>query len=153
LAPWFPDVNPDFARRNKRFFDRDVALFSIQLLSVLVLGFNLSVTIYALAKFGARDNISDILGAESGGNCALVKVWNRWFHFGINALSTILLGASNYCAQLLLAPTQGEVNKAHSRSRWLGIGVQSLRNLRAVGLKRRILWIVLMLSSGLLHLL
>jgi hypothetical protein len=80
-------------------------LFFIQLLSVLVLGFNLSVTIYALVRFGAHSNISDFLGAESGGSCALVKVWNRWLHFGINALSTILLGASNYCAQLLLAPT------------------------------------------------
>lgn len=119
----------------------------------MVLVFNLSITAYAFVKFGVEENINDILSAESGGDCALIKSWNRWLHFAINVLSTILLGASNYCAQLLLAPTRKEVDKAHSELRWLDIGVQSFRNLRAVGAKRQILWTVLMLSSGLLHLL
>lgn len=153
LRPWFPDVDPDIVRWNKRFSDRDVALLLMQFLSTAVLGFNLSITFYFVIKFGAKENISDILGGESGGDCESVKVWNRWLHFGINALSTLLLGASNYCTQLLVAPTREQVQDSHEKQQWLDIGVQSFRNLRAVGLRRRTLWIALMLSSGLLHLL
>ncbi|KAG9196600.1 hypothetical protein G6011_01721 [Alternaria panax] len=70
----------------------------------------------------------------------------------INALSTALLGASNYCAQLLVAPTRTEVNNAHKDKRWLDIGIQSSRDLWKVNPKRRMIWMLLMLSSGLLHL-
>jgi hypothetical protein len=63
------------------------------------------------------------------------------------------LGASNYCAQLPVVPTRTEVNKAHSYKTWLDVGIQSVRNLRKAKGAPQILWLILMLSSGLLHLL
>ena len=102
---------------------------------------------------GYRRNFIDILGPHNGGTCDSVRFYNRWLHFLINALSTILLGASNYCAQLLVAPTRKEVDRAHGDKRWLDIGVQSFRNLRTVNTERKVVWVFLMLSSGLLHLL
>ncbi|KAH3969567.1 hypothetical protein HBI56_060530 [Parastagonospora nodorum] len=62
------------------------------------------------------------------------------------------LGCEYYCAQLLIAPTRSEVDHAHGKHTWLDMGIQSTRNLLKVKPKCRNLWILLMLSSGLLHL-
>lgn len=156
FSPWFPEADPHNGRALswlRRLTDRDIALVLILLLSSTILVLNLTLTIFSLAKYGYHEHISDILGPHSGGTCDKVKTYNTWLHFGINALSTLLLGASNYCAQLLVAPTRAEVDVAHSHQRWLDIGIQSFRNLRRVGWKRRAVWYTLMLSSGFLHLL
>jgi hypothetical protein len=71
----------------------------------------------------------------------------------INALSTILLSASNYTMQCLSAPTRSEVDDAHSTGKWLDIGVPSVRNLGRIARKRVILWWLLGASSLPLHLL
>ena len=75
-------------------------------------------------------------------------------HLGINIVSTLLLGASNYCAQLLVAPTRSEVDRAHEKKDWLDIGVPSFRNLwkRRIARKRKATWTLLMISSVFLHL-
>lgn len=115
---------------------------------------NPGVTVYAMSKRNVdQQNFADILQPNGNYDCDSTRQYNRWIHFTINALSTALLGASNYCAQLLVAPTRKEVDNAHSKKTWLDIGIQSFRNLRKVNLKRRTLWVLLMLSSGLLHLL
>ena len=126
----------------------------MQLLSAVVFFLNFSGTVYAIVGLGGYHHaFVDILGPHNGGTCDAVRLYNRWLHLLINALSTILLGASNYCAQLLVAPTRKEVDEAHDDKRWLDIGVQSFRNLRRVSSKRLVVWIFLMLSSTLLHLL
>lgn len=86
------------------------------------------------------------------GDCNKVKTANRWFHLCINIVSTMLLGSSNYCAQILAAPTREEVDKAHAKGEWLDIGIQSFRNLRRIAKRRTATWAFLMLSSALLHL-
>lgn len=75
-------------------------------------------------------------------------------HFGINVVSTLLLGSSNYCAQLLAAPTRSEVDTAHDKGDWLDIGVPSLRNLwkKRIARNRKAAWTLLMISSVLLPL-
>ncbi|KAH7310596.1 hypothetical protein B0I35DRAFT_412089 [Stachybotrys elegans] len=75
-----------------------------------------------------------------------------WCELAINIMSTLLLGASNNCAQLLSAPTRQDIDKAHSRGRWLDIGVGSVRNLRYIPVWRGFLWLILLLSSIPLHL-
>jgi hypothetical protein len=98
---WFPEVDPDNPRAlgwGKRFSQRDVALLLVLLLSTAVLTFNLSILIWALAKFGLRQNFSDIVGPHDGKTCKQVKLYNKLLHLGIDVLSTALLGASNYCA-------------------------------------------------------
>lgn len=154
LSKWLPDIDPSADTRwSTRLTDRDVKLLLILGLSLLILALNLGITIWAAVKYGIKDNISDVIGAGSGADCARVKDWNKWLHFGINVSSTLMLGASNYCAQLLLAPTRKQVDDAHKKKTWLDIGIQSFRNLRKAPVQQRVLWISLMLSSGLLHLL
>jgi hypothetical protein len=153
LSKWLPEVDPDNSPRwTSRFMDRDAHLLLIQGLSVFVLALNLAVTIWVVVKHGARRNISDVLGASGGHNCETVKTWNKWLHFAINALSTLLLGAGNYCSQLLVAPTRDKVDDAHRKREWLDIGVQSIRNLMRAPFQQKVVWVTLMLSSGLLHL-
>ena len=132
---------------------REIALTTILIASMFVFTLNLAVTLYALIKFGPRRNISDVLGPHSGkGNCTKVFSYNKWLHFAINMLSTILVGASNYCAQLLVAPTRKDIDSAHANGKWLDIGVQSTRNLRNLCWKRGISWLCLIASSSVLHL-
>lgn len=106
--------------------------------------------IYAVVKYGIFHGFGDLYQ----GDCKLVARYNTVVHLGINIVSTLLLGASNYCAQLLVAPTRFEVDRAHEKRDWLDIGVPSFRNLwkRRIARKRKVTWTLLMISSVLLHL-
>ena len=87
------------------------------------------------------------------GSCAEMKKISTWLHVGINILSTLLLGASNYAMQCLLSPTREEVDKAHSEGQWLDIGAVGLMNLISICKRRRRLSTILSISSIPLHLL
>ena len=39
----------------------------------MILALNLGLTIWAAVKHGIEDNISDVVGAGSGADCAMVK--------------------------------------------------------------------------------
>lgn len=87
------------------------------------------------------------------GNCDTTKKINIGVHLLINVLSTILLGASNYCMQCMSAPTREEAEQAHAKFRWVDIGVPSIRNLGKISGLRVALWLLLGISSLPLHLL
>lgn len=86
------------------------------------------------------------------GDCGKVQSLDIWVHLAINALSTLLLGGSNYCMQCLCAPTRSDVDRAHAKGKFLDIGVPSVRNLRNVPLYKTLMWWMLGLSSVPLHL-
>jgi len=86
------------------------------------------------------------------GSCDSVASMDTWVHLAINALSTLLLGGSNYCMQCLCAPNRKEIDKAHSRGRFLDIGVPSFRNLSSIAAYKVVMWWILGLSSIPLHL-
>lgn len=86
------------------------------------------------------------------GTCTDAEFRNRVWHLVINALSTALLAASNYCMQLLCAPNRSNIDRAHAQGVWLDIGIPSIRNLRFVSWWRRFFWIALCFSSIPLHL-
>ena len=86
------------------------------------------------------------------GDCSMTKKLDLWLHLGINLLSTLLLGASNYTMQCLSAPTRDEINKAHRQRNFLDIGIPSVRNLRRISGRRMTLWWLLAMSSIPLHL-
>ena len=109
---------------------------------------NLSLTIWAAAKYGIRGGI----GTIHDGSCSSTKNMSLWSHLAINVLGTALLSASNYCMQCLTAPTRHEIDRAHQRRIWLHIGVPSVRNLSHISRIRTILWLLLALSSIPLHL-
>lgn len=85
------------------------------------------------------------------GDCTYASRLGSGLHVLINVLSTILLGASNVCMQLLLAPSRNQINEAHAKQRWLEIGIPSYHNFRHMGLLNKLTWILLVLSSLPLH--
>ena len=125
-----------------------VGSFAAATLALLSLLINV-VLISWLASHGQGAGLVEVFK----GSCAKVQQIDIWTHLAINALSTFLLGGSNYCMQCLCAPTRKEVDRAHSRGKWLDIGVPSVRNLRRISGSRALLWWILGLSSVPLHLL
>ena len=71
----------------------------------------------------------------------------------INILATLLMAASNYCMQILSSPLREEVDAAHAAKKWLYIGVPNLKNLRHIPWTRRMLCLILVVSSLPVHLL
>jgi hypothetical protein len=82
-----------------------------------------------------------------------MKKTTFWIDLVINILSTLLLGASNNCTQLLVAPKRKYISDAHAAGRYLDVGVSSIRNFMAVSRWRQCLCAGLFLSSIPLHLL
>lgn len=114
-----------------------------------VLLINLVVTIWGAAGFGVHGGLVTILD----GDCSKAKKLSLWLHLAINILSTLLLGASNYCMQCLSSPSRAEINRAHGQHIWLDIGIPSVRNLRRVSWNKVILWWLFAISTVPLHLL
>jgi hypothetical protein len=85
------------------------------------------------------------------GDCAVASRQSAVAHFFINLLSSLLLGASNYCMQPLVAPARKEIDVAHTVGHALDIGVPSVRNLFHIAPSRALLWFLLGLSSIPLH--
>jgi hypothetical protein len=86
------------------------------------------------------------------GDCKTSKNISTIAHISINALSTLLLSASNYCMHIASAPSRQDVDKFHLKKRVLDIGLNSVSNVFRLGWNRRIVWCVLALSSIPLHL-
>jgi hypothetical protein len=123
------------------------------MVSASVSGVVLLVNVIFYIVVASRAGFQDGQGYLYDGDCSKIRGINIGVHLVINILSTILIGASNYTMQILSAPTRKEVDRAHSRSIWLDIGIPSTRNLRSIGWKRVALWLILVLSSIPLHLL
>ncbi|RHZ60722.1 uncharacterized protein CDV56_108808 [Aspergillus thermomutatus] len=87
------------------------------------------------------------------GSCTLTERWDTALHLLINVLSTAILAASNFCMQALVAPSREEVDRYHSRRKWLDIGVPSLRNLAVARRYRVGLWVILLATTTPFHLL
>ncbi len=96
-----------------------------------VLIVNVILTVWAMNKFGVEEGIGTIQDelCKDTADLSLTKDLSLWLHLVINALSTLLLSASNYCMQCLSSPTREEINNAHAQSIWLDIGVPSVRHL------------------------
>ena len=154
-------------RRSKPFSDTDTFYFHHQkqswtrrylsgwragaLLSCIAAFTVLSINLSTLLWMAHYYQLEHGVGTLFTGSCAKAKSINTWVGLGINALCSILLGASNYCMQCLTSPTRQEVNKAHKSKRLLQIGVPSVRNLKAMSLNRVLLWFGLGLSAFPLH--
>lgn len=87
------------------------------------------------------------------GKCSVAKNSATGIHLVINILSTIMLGASNYCMQCLAAPSRSEVDEAHQKRAWLAIGTPDIAHLVLhAPARRRWLGIVLLATSFPIHL-
>jgi hypothetical protein len=115
--------------------------------SSLVLLLNIILAIIAATKWDPIEGIA----TSYTGDCTVAARWTTAVHLVINILSSLLLGASNYCMQRLVAPTRKEVDNAHAQRKWLDIGIPSVRNLRLIDKHRMLPWFMLFLSSVPLH--
>ena len=119
--------------------------------AVVVLLINVSLTIYAATN--PRHKMEKGIGTLYSGSCSTSKAIGLWLHLGINTLSTLLLSGSNYTQQCLSAPTRKEIDTAHTKRKWMDIGVPSFGNLFKIRLERTLLWIAIGFTSIPLHLL
>ncbi|KAF3479909.1 uncharacterized protein GIQ15_06885 [Arthroderma uncinatum] len=87
------------------------------------------------------------------GNCASVSVTNSGLHVALNIVSSLFLGAGNYCMQILVAPSRREVDKAHWKGKAMDIGVPSVKNLRHIASVRAVVWIFIGMVAMMLHIL
>lgn len=140
--------HPSAQKFRTKISNRTTVFCVQQLTAALVLVTNIALTAWAQARFGTQNGIGTIYL----GSCAKAQRLDLWLHLLINVLSTLLLVASNFCMQLLVAPTRHEVDKAHEKSFWLDIGTPSVRNLRKIARLRVLAWLCLGFSSALLHL-
>lgn len=92
-------------------------------------------------------------GVIMTGSCSVVSRANTIIHAALNIVTTLMLGASTYAMESLCCPTREEVDAAHAKKLWLGIGGLSLRNFRFISKSRSVLWVVLWITSIPLHLL
>jgi hypothetical protein len=155
FSPWFPMMDPDYhQRKGMRSWriwhsKRHILLWTAFAVSLVVLIANVILVAVLGAKYGitSRRGLSKLYQ----GDCDKVKMIGVGSHVGINILSTLLLGASNLCMQLLVAPTREELDAAHRKKIWLDIGIPSWRNMKNIKPSRRWLFFSLMLSSIPLH--
>lgn len=147
LCPWFPEADPSHKRArtlSKRLSRRQLVLTMACLTSWLIFVVNLVATIYLPLRHSDARLFS--------GSCTTASQLDSGLHVLINGLSSLLLGASNLCMQLLSAPTRNEVDKAHEQKVWLDIGVPSmLRNFKWVATERKIVLVILAVGSLPLH--
>jgi hypothetical protein len=106
---------------------------------------------YVREKYGIQDGY----GTIQTGDCEMARRTNTWLHFLINILSssTALLNGSNAFMTAYSGPSREEVDKAHSRGRFLHIGSFSLGNLRKISKGKGFVVLLLACSSVPFHLL
>ncbi|KAF2496744.1 hypothetical protein BU16DRAFT_537894 [Lophium mytilinum] len=118
-------------------------------IATFVLLSNISLLIVGATRHdGFQDSLADIYQGEA----TATSRFSTGVHVLINVLSTLLLSASNYTMQVLSSPTRLDLDAAHGQKQWLDIGILSIRNVRKIDRRRRILWAILAISSVPLHL-
>lgn len=148
LGPWFPEVDPKHPRAKtvKAWWSRrKTVLVTASITATVVFIVNVVGTTVVHLRYKDSHLFK--------GDCTTAARLDSGIHILINILSTLLLGASNLCMQLLSAPTRGEVDQAHAQQKWLDIGIHSMRNLPHIAWERQAVWIILALASLPLHVL
>lgn len=134
---------------NSRFHGWRMGVLIGSFASSLVLCGNIGLLIFGSLRNGYENDFTVL----STGSVDEMSWWSSAIHIVINALSTILLAASNYTMQVLSSPTRGDIDRAHAAHHWLDIGVLSVRNFGFIPKRRRVLSIILVFSSIPIHLL
>ncbi|ORY11501.1 hypothetical protein BCR34DRAFT_513729 [Clohesyomyces aquaticus] len=133
--------------RHSRFSGWRGGVLVAVLIASIVLLINVILAIVAATVWKP---VSGIATAYTG-DCGKARGWTTAIHLLINLLSSLLLGASNYCMQRLVSPTRKELDDAHAKHKWLDIGMPSVRNLSSIHIGRTALWFLLAFSSMPLH--
>ncbi len=127
-----------------------LGILSCCIVAIGILSVNIAVFIWSMTNRRTRDSTTG-LSTLARGDCGAIKSKNTYIQVIIALLSTLLLGASNYCMQYVGAPTRDEVDRSHAKKVALCIGVPSLSNLYNIDRKRGFIWILLGLSALPIH--
>jgi hypothetical protein len=119
-------------------------------ISAIILCINLIVLIFINSRNGG---FQDGFAVPWTGTAETVSWYSSAIHIAINALSTVLLAASNYTMQVLSSPTRSDIDKAHLRKEYLDIGFLSRRNLSRISKRRLVLFLLMGFSTIPIHLL
>lgn len=109
----------------------------------------LSVMIWAVLHYPVEDDT----GTVYTGSCRTVHYADGLSHIILNIVSTLFLGAGNYCMQVLVAPSRKDVDKAHKDHTSMDIGIHSVRNIWRMSYVKRAMWVLLGVTSTTMHLL
>ncbi|EON69624.1 hypothetical protein W97_08884 [Coniosporium apollinis CBS 100218] len=116
----------------------------------------LNLTVFLIAYRDPSFSVPDRRGIRAltlvSNDCVKAKRLSVGFHALINIMATGLLAASNYTMQIMAAPTRSEVDAAHAESKFVDLGISSLRNLRYIPLPRQVIFWTLAFSSLPIHL-
>ncbi len=151
LGRYMPEVDPEPPRTKaqRTAVSKTSALLRSQVcLTASVAAFNVAVLVWA-AVTHPLDGRG--VGTLYTGNCETVGAADSATHLVLNALSSLFLGSSNYCMQVLAAPSRSDLDSAHAAGSWLEVGVPSFGNLWKLRRRRAVLWLLLGLVSVLLH--
>lgn len=146
VSRWFPDADPAHHKPwswDKLLEDRAVAFRVHQVGTAVIFLVNLSWMVWGSTRYEVANGIGSIYQ----GSCNTTKQLDQWLHLAINVLSTLLMGSSNFCMQVLAAPTREEIDSAHAMHKWLDIGTPSIRNLWWIDKRRVACWFLLGFSS------
>lgn len=138
-------ANPTGPNEHRKFSGWRGGCLAAAVSASIVLLINLIFTIWAASTSKNGTHVGTIYEGE----CGTVRNADSWLHIAINAMGTILLGASNYTMQCLSSPTRSEVDVAHSKGQYLDIGLPSLKNLN--GRRKKVLFAFLVVSTMPLH--
>lgn len=95
-----------------------------------------------------------LTGLDFEHSCGAIRLRSKMFKIGINALSAILVEASNYTMQILAAPTRKQLDLAHQFYNYLEIGGRfSPFNAHVMGRVRFWLGMTLFISTVPIYLL
>ena len=106
---------------------------------------------FAIWLSRAHPSDSGFKGAIFIDRCEAIDSDSLIAHLIINVLGAVLLASSSYCMQCLSAPTSHETRVAHSKGRWLDVGILSVNNLRRISKKRMVLWWVIAATTVPIH--
>lgn len=152
LSRFIPGADPDHPDTETfrlRLSKRATMLRMQLLLALVTTVVNIGFTAWAYSIDAPTNGVGTILQ----GDCVWMARVNSAAHIVLNALSSLFLGAGNYCMQVLVAPSPAEVRGAHRRGTSYDIGTQSVRNiLRIRRISKKLLWLGIGLCSTLLHL-
>lgn len=109
----------------------------------------LSLIIYLAFLIWVHNNLHLIDGVANlfSGTCYQASRTEAYADFATCAFAVLLFAAGSHGVQLLLSPTRDEVENAHSRGRWVHIGIGGPRNMKWVS-KRRLLQAVLLAATS-----
>jgi hypothetical protein len=119
----FFDRNTTARIRASRYHGWRMGVLAGCVMSAFVLSCNIAILIAGSQIHGGyKQGIADLIS----GSAPEISRWSTATHLLINVLSTLLLGASNYTMQVLSSPTRNDIDNAHTKRKWLDIGVLSI---------------------------